>query len=98
VLCAGVEVKVTDRRAYDPIRTGVAMLAEAHRYPSFGWRADAWDPQRPYWIDKLTGSPRMREQINAGASTDEVVGAWTAELADFDRRRQQYLIYRGPRA
>jgi uncharacterized protein YbbC (DUF1343 family) len=92
-LCAGVEVKVTDRAAYDPIRTGVAMLVEAHKYPAFRWRADAWDAARPYWIDKLTGSPRLREMINAGADVDEVVGAWTDELAAFDRRRQPYLLY-----
>jgi uncharacterized protein YbbC (DUF1343 family) len=93
VLCAGVEVKVTDQRAYDPIRTGVAMLAEARRYPSFAWRADAWDPQRPYWIDKLTGSPRLRTMLDAGATVDEAVGAWRAELAAFDTRRRRYLLY-----
>jgi uncharacterized protein YbbC (DUF1343 family) len=92
-LCAGVEVKVIDRAVYDPIRTGVAMLVEAHRYPAFAWRADAYDPVRPYWIAKLNGSPRLREMINAGADVDDVVGAWTDELADFDRRRQPYLLY-----
>nr|WP_240942882.1 DUF1343 domain-containing protein [Planosporangium thailandense] len=94
VLCAGVEVKVTDRRAYDPIRTGVAMLVEARRYPSFAWRADSWDPVRPYWIDKLTGSDRLRTMIDAGASTADVVDAWRAELAAFDARRRPYLLYR----
>jgi uncharacterized protein YbbC (DUF1343 family) len=93
VLCAGVEVKVTDQRRFDPVRTGVAMLAEARRYPSFTWRADAWDPQRPYWIDKLTGSPRLRTMLDAGATVDEAVGAWRAELAAFTARRRPYLLY-----
>lgn len=93
VLCAGVEVKVTDQRAYDPVRTGVAMLAEARRYPSFAWRADAWDPQRPYWIDKLTGSPRLRTMLDAGATAGEAVDAWRAELAAFTARRRPYLLY-----
>jgi uncharacterized protein YbbC (DUF1343 family) len=91
--CAGVEVKVTDRAAYDPIRTGVAMLIEAHKYPAFAWRRDSSDPVRPYWVDKLSGSPRLREMIDAGADVDEVVGAWADELAAFDRRRQPYLLY-----
>jgi uncharacterized protein YbbC (DUF1343 family) len=94
VLCAGVEVKVTDQRAFDPIRTGVAMLVEARRYPSFAWRADSWDRVRPYWIDKLTGSDRLRTMIDAGASTGDVVGAWSAELAAFEERRRRYLLYR----
>ena len=92
-VCAGVEVKVTDRAAFDPIRTGVAMLVEARKYPAFAWRSDAWDPARPYWIDKLTGSPRLREMIDAGADVDDVVGAWAEELAGFNRRRRPYLLY-----
>jgi uncharacterized protein YbbC (DUF1343 family) len=94
VLCAGVEVKVTDRRAFDPVRTGTAMLVEARRYPSFAWRADSSDRARPYWIDKLTGSDRLRTMVDSGASADDVVGAWTTELAAFDARRRQYLLYR----
>jgi uncharacterized protein YbbC (DUF1343 family) len=71
------------------------LVAARALYPEFAWRKDSWDAARPYWIDKLTGSTRLREQITAGASADEVVGAWREELAEFDRRRQQYLIYRG---
>jgi uncharacterized protein YbbC (DUF1343 family) len=93
VLCNGVEVRVTDQQAYDPIRTGVAMLVEARRYPAFAWRVDSFDPQRPHWIDKLTGSTRLRTMVDAGASVDEVVGAWSAELAAFDARRRPYLLY-----
>ncbi|MFV2110952.1 exo-beta-N-acetylmuramidase NamZ domain-containing protein [Micromonospora sp. LOL_025] len=93
-LCAGVEVKVVDRATYDPIRTAVAMLVEAHKYEAFAWRRDSWDAVRPYWIDKLTGSPRLRTMIDAGADVDDVVGAWADELADFDRRRKPHLLYR----
>jgi uncharacterized protein YbbC (DUF1343 family) len=90
-MCAGIEVKVTDQAAFDPIRTGVAMLVEARKFPAFQWRID--NTSRPYWIDLLTGSTRMRTMIDAGAPTDEVVGAWSAELAAFDQRRRKYLIY-----
>ncbi|HET8683470.1 MAG TPA: DUF1343 domain-containing protein [Micromonosporaceae bacterium] len=95
-LCAGVEVKVTDQSAYDPVRTGVAMLVEARRYPSFVWRFDTYDPVRPYWVDKLSGSPRLRTMVDAGASVDDVVGAWQEELAAFVARRRPYLLYPGP--
>jgi uncharacterized protein YbbC (DUF1343 family) len=99
VACGGVQVHLTDPGAVDPMRLGVEMLVAARAlYPEFAWRKDSWDAARPYWIDKLTGSTRLREQITAGASADEVVGAWREELAEFDRRRQQYLIYRGPAA
>ncbi|WP_290863069.1 DUF1343 domain-containing protein [Hamadaea sp.] len=92
-LCAGVEVKVVDRAAYDPIRTAVAMLVEARKYPAFAWRYDSYDPIRPYWVDKLTGSTRLRTMIDAGADVDDVVGAWSGELAAFERQRQPFLLY-----
>jgi uncharacterized protein YbbC (DUF1343 family) len=93
-LCAGVEVKVTDSQSFDPIRTAVAMLVEARKFPAFAWRTDSWDAARPYWIDKLSGSERLRTMIDAGASTDEIVGAWRDELAAFDAQRLPYLLYR----
>jgi uncharacterized protein YbbC (DUF1343 family) len=92
--CAGIEVKVTDQAAFDPIRTAVAMLVEARKSPAFAWRNDGG--ARPYWIDLLTGSARLRTMVDAGAPTAEVVGAWHDELAEFDARRRPYLLY--PRA
>lgn len=94
----GVDVTVTDPHALDPILAGVHMLVEAKRlYPEFAWRKDSWDKERPYWIDKLTGSERLRTMIDGGASAEEVVGAWQAELRKFRAQRNKYLIYPGKR-
>jgi uncharacterized protein YbbC (DUF1343 family) len=89
--CAGIEVKVTDQAVFDPIRTAVTMLVEARKVAAFAWRNDGG--ARPYWIDLLTGSARLRTMIDAGAAAADVVGAWRAELAAFDTRRQRYLLY-----
>ncbi|MFF4397846.1 exo-beta-N-acetylmuramidase NamZ domain-containing protein [Streptomyces sp. NPDC001480] len=84
----GVQIHVHDRAAYDPVRTGIALLVTAKRvWSGFAWRSDNW-------IDKLTGSARVRTMIDAGADTDEVVGAWQEELAAFRRIRKEYLRYR----
>ncbi|MYU02401.1 DUF1343 domain-containing protein [Streptomyces sp. SID8366] len=83
----GVQIHVTDRAAYDPVRTGIALLVTARKvWDGFAWRPDDW-------IDKLTGSDRVRTMIDAGADTDEVVGAWQPELAAFRRLRKEYLLY-----
>jgi len=86
--CGGVQVKVTDPTSFDPIRTAVAMFVTAKRvHPDlFGWRADDW-------IDKLSGSARLRMMIDAGAGADEIVGSWHAELAAFEAKRGKYLLY-----
>jgi uncharacterized protein YbbC (DUF1343 family) len=89
VTVGGVELYVTDRDAFDPIRTAIAMLVTAKQvYPAdFAWRPDNW-------IDKLTGSDQVRKAVDAGQDTDAVVAGWQADLAAFRRLREKYLIYR----
>lgn len=95
--CAGVQAFVTDRTAFDAIRTAVAMIVTAKRlYPAdFAWRYDTGDALDPYWIDKLSGSDYLRTAIDAGNDTDAVVAGWQGELRAFGAMRQKYLIYGG---
>ncbi|WP_405502517.1 DUF1343 domain-containing protein [Streptomyces niveus] len=84
----GVQLHVHDRESFDPVRTGIALLVTAKRsWSGFAWREDNW-------IDKLTGSTSVRTLIDAGADTDEVAGAWQADLAAFRTTRERYLQYR----
>ncbi|MFI1766433.1 exo-beta-N-acetylmuramidase NamZ domain-containing protein [Streptomyces sp. NPDC020800] len=84
----GVQVHVHDRTSYDPVRTGIALLVTARK----AWSGFAWRPDD--WIDKLTGSARVRTMIDAGADTDEVAGAWQEELTAFRSVRRKYLLYK----
>ncbi|MFF6918039.1 exo-beta-N-acetylmuramidase NamZ domain-containing protein [Streptomyces sp. NPDC012466] len=84
----GVQLHVHDRAAFDPVRTGIALLVTAKQV----WSGFAWRPDN--WIDKLTGSTRVRTMIDAGADTDEVVAGWQEDLAAFRRTRRKYLLYR----
>lgn len=87
--CGGVALQVTDPHAFDAVRAGVAMIVTAKAlYPNlFAWRPDNW-------IDKLSGSDRLRKMVDTGASTDDVVNAWQDELKQFRRTRLPYLRYR----
>ncbi|MFJ5078199.1 exo-beta-N-acetylmuramidase NamZ domain-containing protein [Streptomyces sp. NPDC088553] len=83
----GVQLHVHDRESFDPVRAGIGLLVTARSsWSGFAWRADNW-------IDKLTGSTRVRTLIDAGAGVDEVVGAWQADLAAFRAVRREYLLY-----
>ncbi|MDG5804928.1 DUF1343 domain-containing protein [Streptomyces ossamyceticus] len=84
----GVQIHVHDRAAYDPVRTGIGLLVTAKKV----WSGFAWRPDN--WIDRLTGSTRVRTMIDAGADTDEVVAGWQEELAAFRKVREKYLLYR----
>ncbi|MFC8762827.1 exo-beta-N-acetylmuramidase NamZ domain-containing protein [Streptomyces sp. NPDC057193] len=84
----GVQVHVHDRQSFDPVRTGIGLLVTARNsWSGFTWRAD-------HWIDKLTGSTRVRTLIDAGAGVDETVGAWQTDLTAFRAVRKEYLLYR----
>jgi len=83
----GVRFIVTDRRAYDPTVAGVAALIEARRLAGPQWR---WYPRH---FDRLAGSSRLREGIEAGADLEELVSSWEGELAGFLPLRARYLLY-----
>ncbi len=101
-VCAGVQVHITDPSKVEAITIATNMIAEAKRIytdpdpaKGFAWRSG--DSYAGRWIDLLTGSDRFRTMLAAGASASQIVAAWQPELTDFDRRREQYLIYGGHR-
>ncbi|MFE5796959.1 exo-beta-N-acetylmuramidase NamZ domain-containing protein [Streptomyces sp. NPDC056503] len=84
----GVQLHVDDRETFDPVRTGIGLLVTARA----SWSGFAWRPD--HWIDKLTGSTRVRTLVDSGATTDEVVAAWSEDLAAFRAVRREHLLYR----
>src|SRR5690606_20819340 len=92
-VCGGVQVYVTDRDAFDPIHTAVAMLIEAHKLQPADM--DFWRPGTPgrMWIDLLTGNTWTHDAIEDGLSADEVVAGWQDELSEFRATRDKHLIY-----
>lgn len=92
-VCGGVQVHITDYEKVDAITVATHMLVEARRiYPEFAWRGDGGR-----WIGLLTGSGRFQEQLEAGASAEEIVAAWQPELRQFVKDTKPFLLYPGPR-
>ncbi|MFE9635629.1 exo-beta-N-acetylmuramidase NamZ domain-containing protein [Streptomyces sp. NPDC006463] len=86
-VCGGVRLIVHDREAFDPVRAGIGLLVTARRtWSGFAWRTD-------HWIDRLTGSDRVRRLVDAGAGVEEIAGDWAAGLARFEAVRGEYLLY-----
>jgi uncharacterized protein YbbC (DUF1343 family) len=90
LVCGGVQVHLIEPKAVDAILVATEMIvALRDLYEGFDWRGDGGR-----WIDLLTGSSRFRQQLEAGATAEEIVDAWQDELAAFNRRREPYLLYR----
>lgn len=83
----GIRLTVTDRSAYDPVRTAVAALLAARRLSG-----DAWE-WRVRHFDRLAGSDRLRLAIDRGAPLDDITSEWAADVAAFEALRRPYLLY-----
>ena len=87
----GVEVEgvrlVATSPEYDPTHAAVALLVETHRMSGSRW---GWLQAH---FDRLAGTDRLRQAIDAGASVEEIVSGWEEDLENFKRVRERYLIY-----
>jgi uncharacterized protein YbbC (DUF1343 family) len=94
--CGGIQLHVTDERAFDSYLTGVAFVRAVHAlWPEqFAWRGKAYEfvADRAA-IDLLTGSPQVRQGIEAGASLADLAATWAEAGRAFAGERQPWLLY-----
>ncbi|MCK9458996.1 MAG: DUF1343 domain-containing protein [Proteobacteria bacterium] len=94
--CGGVQIHVTDRRAFLPYRTGVALLValKAVAGDAFAWRREAYEfvADVPA-IDLLAGGEEIRLGVEAGLSTRELAATWEAGERRFADERREFLFY-----
>ena len=94
--CGGVQLHVTDRSAFQPVRTGLAVLAVLREFSGghFRWRTETYEfVSNPMAIDLLFGSDRERLALEAGQSWRDLAAAWTVEEKEFRERREPFLLY-----
>lgn len=94
--CGGVQLHVTDRGTFRPVRTSLALLAalRAEGPTQFRWRTEPYEfvADVPA-IDLLFGSGRERPALQAGLSPDDIARPWSEEEAAFKARRGPFLLY-----
>ena len=94
--CGGCQIHVTDRGAFRPVETGVAVI-EAIRsaHPgAFRWREPPYEYERAKPpIDILYGSAALREGLESGATAADLARGWAATLGPFLETRARFLQY-----
>jgi uncharacterized protein YbbC (DUF1343 family) len=84
-ICGGVNIIVTDRKTFRPVRTGFEIAVALRRlYP------DAWQSAG---YARLLGSRKVLEALEAGKQAAELEAIYAAELEEFKTRRKPYLLY-----
>jgi uncharacterized protein YbbC (DUF1343 family) len=94
--CGGVQIHVTDRAAFRPVRTSLALLAAMREMSGekFAWRTEVYEfVKDPIAIDLLFGSDRERKHLEAGNPAAELHAAWQVEEEAFLHRRHTVLLY-----
>ena len=81
-----IKVNVTDRNAVRAVEVGIRMLrAIKSRHPAdFTWRQSS--------IDRLAGTDKLREAVDAG-SVDALIAAWNADARRFGEMVKPYFLY-----
>jgi len=95
-LCGGVQVHVTDERAFRPYAAYLAILDAMKRQGGdrFAWRTEPYEfvGDRPA-IDLLTGGPEVRAAIDRGTGLDAIMAADEAGASAFAEARRPFLAY-----
>jgi uncharacterized protein YbbC (DUF1343 family) len=86
VALRGVRLVLTDRDAYRPVATSLALADAVFRRHrgEFRWLQSHWD--------RLAGTDQLRRAIEAG-TLDAELRAWDADAARFEQTRRPYLLY-----
>ncbi len=83
--CSGINIIITSRGQFDPLRTGIEIAAALkHLYPE-QWKIDSY-------LRLLVNADTL-ERLKRGDSAEEIVRSWTTKLDEFRRARESVLIY-----
>jgi len=77
--CGGCQIHVTDREAFKPVKTGVALIERFRRFDPvrFEWRRPPYEYEHEKMpIDILAGSDALRQQIERGVPVEEIAASW----------------------
>jgi uncharacterized protein YbbC (DUF1343 family) len=94
--CGGVQIHVTDRKAFEPVITGVAVVKTAHDMygEQFRWKDPPYEyeyERNPF--DVIAGTSKLREAIERGDSLEDIRSSWEVPLAEFLALRERFLLY-----
>ncbi len=94
--CGGVFLHILDRKAFEPVITGLAMVKTAvDLYPAeFKWKNTPYEyvfDRNPF--DVIAGTEKTRNMIENGSSVKDIKLSWQKDVEDFKKLREQYFLY-----
>ncbi|HYH85317.1 MAG TPA: exo-beta-N-acetylmuramidase NamZ domain-containing protein [Pyrinomonadaceae bacterium] len=84
--CGGVNVIVTDRARFRPVRAGLEIAVALRRLYPEDWKVDTYA--------RLLNNADTLERVKRADAPEEIERAWQTRLAEFRRARARVLLYR----
>jgi len=83
--CGGVNIVITDRARFEPLRTGFAIAAALRKLYPHDWEAKGYS--------RLLGNDQTLQAVLAGKTAQEVETVARDGVSEFLRKRQTHLLY-----
>ena len=83
--CSGVNIIITDRAKFQPVRGGLEIAAALRRLYPAQWKVDAY-------LRLLVNADTL-ERLKLGGSPEEIARSWNVRLEEFRLRRKAVLLY-----
>lgn len=94
--CGGVFLHVTDRKAFKPVITGIAVVKAIYDLytEKFAWKNSPYEyvfDRNPF--DVIAGTLMLQKDLEDKKSLSEIENSWQNDLDEFKKIRNRYLIY-----
>ena len=83
--CGGVNLLVTDRQKFQPVRTGIELALTLHQLYPKEWQAER--------LMTLLVNRQAMDGVLAGESYSTLSRRWSRPLREFGERRKKALLY-----
>ncbi len=82
----GINIVITDRESFEPIRTGIEIAVALRKLYSTEWKIEKYL--------NLIVNQESFEKIKRADAPEEIERAWQKDLNEFKKRRAQFLLYK----
>ena len=83
--CSGINIIVTDRAKFRPVRAGIEIAVALRRLYPNDWKVDSYL--------RLLVNAATLEQVKRGDLPENIERSWAVGLAEFERARATVLLY-----
>src|SRR6266540_3422304 len=83
--CGGINILLTDRSRFSPVRTGIEMAVALRRLYPDDWKVDDYG--------RLLVNATTLARVKRGDPPEEILQSWTTQLEEFKRLRVGVLLY-----